>query len=141
GRRGAANSRLRVLEFVTDADLLLDRADRVVAMGGYNTVCEVLSYEKLALVVPRVEPRLEQLIRAERLRQLGLLDLLHPDALCPRALSAWLAQDLGPPPRARERIDLNGLDNLPGLLAELLLRGPAFGCHLHPERRNCHAIS
>jgi predicted glycosyltransferase len=137
-RRAAANPRLRVLEFVTDADLLLDRADRVVAMGGYNTVCEALAFEKWALIVPRVEPRQEQLIRAERLRGLGLLDSLHPDALCPRALSAWLAQDLGPPPRARERIDLNGLDHLPGLLAELLREGPARGCR--PEERSCHAI-
>jgi predicted glycosyltransferase len=139
-RRAAAHPRLRILEFVTDADLLLDRAERVVAMGGYNTVCEALSFEKWALIVPRVEPRQEQLIRAERMRGLGLLDLLHPDALCPRALSAWLAQDLGPPPRARERIDLNGLDKLPGLLAELLGAAPASGRHPRPEKGNCHAI-
>src|SRR5260370_23363039 len=86
-RRLAAHSarkpNLRILKFVTDADLLLRRADRVVAMGGYNTVCEVLSFEKPALIVPRVKPRLEQLIRAERLKDLGVIDVLHPDQLTP----------------------------------------------------------
>ena len=40
------------------------RAAGVVAMGGYNTFCEILSFDKPALVVPRVRPRLEQAIRA-----------------------------------------------------------------------------
>ena len=33
-------------------------------MGGYNTYCEILSFDKPALIVPRMRPRLEQLIRA-----------------------------------------------------------------------------
>jgi predicted glycosyltransferase len=134
-RLAAANPRLRVLGFVTDTDLLLDRADRVVTMGGYNSVCEVLSYGKPALVVPRVRPRQEQLIRAERLRDLGLLDLLHPDHLSPRALTRWLSRDLGPAPRARDRIDLGGLENLPHLVAELL---DAPGEHRCPLVRKPH---
>jgi predicted glycosyltransferase len=136
---GGASSRLRVLDFVTDIDLLLDRADRVVTMGGYNSVCEVLSYEKPALVVPRVRPRLEQLIRAERLRDLGLLDLLHPDDLSPRALTEWLARDLGPAPRVRDRIDLNGLGHLPALTADLL-GGPCAPNGRQPERELHHVV-
>ena len=45
-------------------------------MGGYNTVCEVLSFQKQALIVPRVRPRSEQWIRAERLRDLQLIDVI-----------------------------------------------------------------
>jgi predicted glycosyltransferase len=142
--RAGAPGRLRILDFVTDTDLLLDRADRVVTMGGYNTVCEVLSYEKPALVVPRVRPRLEQLIRAERLRDLGLLDLLHPDDLSPRALTEWLARDLGPVSRARDRIDLNGLDHLPALIADLLgdpCARAANSCRQpEPEREPHHVV-
>jgi predicted glycosyltransferase len=137
-RRAAGNPRLRVLAFVTDCDLLLERADRVVTMGGYNSVCEVLSLGKAALIVPRVEPRREQLIRAERFRRLGLVDLLHPDALSPRALSDWLARGLVPPPCPRDRIDLNGLAKLPGLLAELLDAAPGCFSHLHPQEGTCH---
>ncbi len=116
------HSRFQVLEFVPEPALLIERADRVIAMGGYNTVCEVLSFEKHALIVPRVHPEPEQWIRAQRLRDLALLDVLHPAELSPRALTEWLARDLGPPPPSRSRVDLGGLTRIPGLLAELLGR-------------------
>jgi predicted glycosyltransferase len=119
-QRAALNPQLRVINFVTDSDLLLDRASCVVAMGGYNTVCEVLSFEKPALIVPRVHPRTEQLIRAERMRERGLLDALHPQDLTPQALTDWLRCNRGPPARVRERIDLNGQSRIPGLIEELL---------------------
>ena len=44
----------------------MERAAGVVAMGGYNTFCEILSFDKKALIVPRTRPRLEQFIRAAR---------------------------------------------------------------------------
>jgi predicted glycosyltransferase len=72
------------------------------------------------LIVPRVHPRREQLIRAERMRDLGLLDVLHPDQLSPDALTEWLARGKGTPPRPRDLIDLNGLERLPRLLEEVL---------------------
>jgi predicted glycosyltransferase len=140
GRLVAANPRMRMLRFVTDTDLLLDRADRVIAMGGYNTVCEVLSYEKPALIVPRVQPRLEQLIRAERLRDLGLLDVLRPDELSPRALTEWLTRNLPPHRPVRGRIDLNGLANLSHLVEELLDGPPQRGHGLNSERRLPHVV-
>ena len=116
----AANSRLRVLDFLSEPTLLLHRAERVIAMGGYNTVGELLAFEKPALIVPRVSPRREQWIRAERLRQLGLVDVLHPDAVTTAAMSAWLAAELPSTTRARDRLDLNGLERLPVMLQEML---------------------
>jgi predicted glycosyltransferase len=118
-RRASHNPRLKVLEHVREPAPLLRRADRVIAMGGYNTVSEVLSYEKKALIVPRVTPRREQLLRAERLQSLGLLDVLHPDALTPHALSEWLSTPGGRTP-SRARVNLHGLARLPGLVGELL---------------------
>jgi predicted glycosyltransferase len=132
-RRAAGHPRLRVLEFVAEPGRLLSRADRVIAMGGYNTVCEVLSFEKDALIVPRVRPRREQLIRAERLRDLGLVDVLHPDTATPCALAEWLARDLPPRPPVRDRVDLDGLARLPRLLEALLGAGPP--CPGIPPRR------
>ena len=117
--RAAANPRLRVLKFIAEPTRLVGRADRVIAMGGYNTVCEVLSFEKRALIVPRVKPRREQIIRAERLRDLGLIDLLEIGNLNAPALSAWMAQDLEPP-EVEGRINLKGLDRLPSLAEEVL---------------------
>ena len=48
-------------------------------MAGYNTFCEILSYDKRALVIPRLEPRKEQLIRAARAQDFGLLKVLVPE--------------------------------------------------------------
>jgi len=121
----------RVVSFAHEPTRLVRRADRVVAMGGYNTVYEVLSFEKPALIVPRVTPRQEQLIRAQRLQALGLVDVLHPEALSAAALSTWLARERAPVRSAREHIDFNGLSRVPQLLEELLgIRPPP-----RPRRR------
>ncbi len=116
--------RLRVVGFSASPEQLLRRASRVVAMGGYNTIWEILSHEKPALIAPRCSPRQEQRIRAERLRDLGLLDLLYPEPATPGAIGAWLARDVPRRPRARELVDMGGLARLPHLLAELLARPP-----------------
>jgi predicted glycosyltransferase len=132
----AARPRLHVLRFDVEPTALLERADRVIAMGGYNTVCEILSFEKRALIVPRVNPRREQMIRAERLRDLGLIDVLHPDELSQEALAQWLFRPLAPPPRARDLMNFEGLARLPQLLGNLLSLCPPryeFGgsiCHV-----------
>ena len=51
-------------------------AQGVVAMGGYNTFCEILSCDVPAVIVPRTVPRLEQYIRASRAQELGLVKML-----------------------------------------------------------------
>lgn len=117
-RRCAANPRLRVLDFLPEPAALLSAADRVIAMGGYNTICEILAFGKRALIVPRVTPRREQWVRAERLQRLGILDVLHPDKVQPKRLSAWLQRELATERAAR--IDLNGLSRVESLLGELL---------------------
>jgi predicted glycosyltransferase len=67
------------------------RAAGVVAMGGYNTFCEILSFDKRALIVPRTAPRLEQFIRAKRAAELGLLSMLSErEARDPWIMSAAL---------------------------------------------------
>jgi predicted glycosyltransferase len=139
-RFAQGNPRLRVVKFVTDADLLLSLADRVVAMGGYNSICEALSFGKRLLVVPRLTPRAEQLIRAQRLQQMGLLEMLHPDRLSSAELGQWLLAEEGPP-RARGRIDLDGARTLPTLLQKLC--GPPSGApSTGPRERNlCHVVS
>ena len=120
-RMASTNDRLMLLDFVPEAAELMNRADRVVTMGGYNTIAEVLSFGKRALVVPRVTPRREQLIRTERLSRLGLVDLLHPDRLTSAAISDWLTRDTTAS-TAQAAVDLGGLGRLPGLAARLLER-------------------
>jgi predicted glycosyltransferase len=138
-RAAADCGRMRVIDFLSEPSRLLRRADRVIAMGGYNTVCEILSFHKAALIVPRVRPRLEQRIRAERLQDLGLLEVLLPEQLSPQALSDWLHRELPPPMSVHDRFNWKGLDNLPGLLDELLAALPCKVRHHSLEFENIHA--
>jgi predicted glycosyltransferase len=74
--RISRHPKLEALPFDTKIELLMNKATAVVAMGGYNTFCEILSLDKRALIVPRVQPRREQLIRAVEAERLGLLRML-----------------------------------------------------------------
>jgi predicted glycosyltransferase len=120
----AGSERLRVVEFMGDTSALLSAAERVVTMGGYNAVCEVLSYRLPALIVPRVRPRSEQWVRAERFAGMGLVDVLHPDHLDAEGVSAWLASDLKPAWEPVGRMDFGGLGRLPEMVAELCGTSP-----------------
>ena len=65
-------------------------ADAVVSMGGYNTVCDIISGAKPAVIVPRIKPSQEQLIRSQRMQDLGLLNSILPENLTPQALMTQL---------------------------------------------------
>ena len=90
-RRAASHPALHLIDFDNRIETLMESATGVVAMGGYNTFCEILSLDKRALIVPRVSPREEQLIRARRAAELGLVDMILPDeAEDPAKLAAAL---------------------------------------------------
>ncbi len=99
--RVARLANVHAITFDARFELLLERAAGVVAMGGYNTFCEILSFGKPALIVPRTVPRQEQFLRAERAEQLGLVRMLPDDGGRPpllmaeqlRALPSWPAPD------------------------------------------------
>ena len=73
--------RVKAIVFDTHMEGLMARAAGVVGMGGYNTFCEILSFDKRALIVPRRVPRMEQYIRTVRARDLGLVSMLVDDEL------------------------------------------------------------
>jgi predicted glycosyltransferase len=81
-------------DFSDDMMSLMAGADVVLAMGGYNTVCELLTLGKRAVLVPRVKPGIEQHMRAERMAGLGLVRMLNPVGLTPSALMAGLQSEL-----------------------------------------------
>jgi predicted glycosyltransferase len=104
--------RVQVLEFRPDMETLIQGAGAVVAMGGYNTTTELLASRKPTLIVPRVEPRVEQLIRAERLADLGLIDMIHPDDLTPGLIRVKVEDLLesSSDARVRVRVDFSGAE-------------------------------
>ncbi len=120
--RAAQRTNIRVLDFTPEADKFICSADRVVAMGGYNTVCAILSYRKPAILVPRVSPRKEQWIRAQRLQQLGILDAIHPDELTINSLREWMKKDLPQPNIHPDVIDFSGLDRIARLVSGMVDR-------------------
>ena len=67
---------VHAITFDAHVEELFANAAAVVAMGGYNTFCEILSFDKPSLIVPRTVPRLEQFIRAARAADLGLARVL-----------------------------------------------------------------
>jgi len=107
--------RVRVITFDSRIEGLMARCAGIVAMGGYNTFCEILSFDKRALIVPRTEPRLEQYIRAIRAKELGLVNVLVDDGdRDPRAMSAALRRLPGQklPSQAGQPQLLDGLDRV-----------------------------
>ncbi|QUM90114.1 hypothetical protein HWV03_15520 [Moritella sp. 36] len=64
------------ITFSNHLEHLMVEAEAVIAMGGYNTFCEILSFDKRALILPRSHPRKEQLIRASNAAGVGLLSML-----------------------------------------------------------------
>lgn len=100
--QAAGNPHLEIIEFDNRMEDRIAGAKAVVAMGGYNTYCEILSFDKPALIVPRTQPRLEQLIRARRATELGLVSMLTPEeaSQSPHFAEAIKALLHRPPPSA-----------------------------------------
>jgi len=118
----------RVIEFTDHMMSYMNAADVVVAMAGYNTICEILSLRKRAVIVPRVEPVREQKIRAERMARLGLFRMIHPANLTPRTLMEAVGnevQALQTCPHPPASLELDALPRISALIRELV--GPAAG--------------
>jgi predicted glycosyltransferase len=127
-RSAATLPQVSVQDFSDDMMSLMAASDVVVAMGGYNTVCELLTLRKRAVVVPRVKPSQEQCIRAERMDAIGLLRMLHPDQLTPAVLIDAVRTELAaltkPTTHARLKA-LDGLEHTTAAIFELIGLRPA----------------
>jgi predicted glycosyltransferase len=108
----------RVVATVEHMPAHVAAADAVVSMGGYNTLCEILSFERPAVIVPRVQPIREQLVRTELLHRRGLVEMIHPDELTPVRLR--MAVDRLPRRAAGMQPRFAGSRAVAGALAGLL---------------------
>jgi len=63
-----------MLQYVKHADL-------IVCTGGYNTLCEVMTYGKKAICVPMLAPPNDHLLRSQIFQKLGAVKMLHPKEL------------------------------------------------------------
>lgn len=134
-RRAAFDQRVAALEprvtavgFDSRIEGLMQNAIGVVAMGGYNTFCEILSFDCRAVVAPRTVPRMEQHIRASVAEKLGLIRMLdrERDGGGPEVMARAI-RELQFQPRPSGNAPAGFMDGLEkiGELAKSLLKAPA----------------
>ena len=125
--RADALPEVHIQEFTDDMMSYMDAADLVVSMGGYNTVGEILTLRKSAIVIPRIKPVKEQWIRAQRMAALGLFKAIHPDGLTPPGLMAAVLEKLQQPDNMiplSSRLDMNALPKIANLVSAVLKQPP-----------------
>ena len=125
--------KVRAITFDARLEALMARAKGVVAMGGYNTFCEILSFDKPALILPRTVPRLEQYIRARRAAELGLVTMLSDEnARDPARMAAALLQltQQAPPSSVVVPGLLDGMPNVNKLAAQMARPRPSAALRL-----------
>ena len=121
--RIARLDRVEAITFDARFENLMARAAGVVAMGGYNTFCEILTFDKPAVIVPRRRPRLEQTIRASRAEELGLVRMLSDEHGRDRNTMAAALRGIASQPRPSDVVVpglLEGLDNIHRLVERWL---------------------
>jgi predicted glycosyltransferase len=126
-RKGANIPFIEMIEFDNRMEELIAGAKAVVAMGGYNTYCEILSFDKPALIVPRVAPRQEQLIRARRAAELGLIEMLLPDEADDAvrfAAALKVLPDRDPPSKSNPGLTLLGLGHISEIVEDWIDQRP-----------------
>jgi predicted glycosyltransferase len=133
--RVSRHPKLDAMIFDNKIEILMQKAAAVVAMGGYNTFCEILSLDKRALIVPRTRPRLEQYIRAVEAERLGLVRMLSDkdEPRSPERMAAAL-RSLASQPKPSEVV-------IPGLLDGLDRIRERFSAALGTSRAPMPALS
>lgn len=105
--------KVQIKPFVRNLEKRMAGADLVVTMGGYNTLCEILSLGKPALVIPRDRPRQEQLLRATVFKERGLCDFIKWSDVSPELLRTKVNALLDDPSeylKALKQFPMTGLD-------------------------------
>ena len=124
-RRASRLDKVEAITFDAHIETLMDRAVGVVSMGGYNTFCEILSFDKRAVIVPRTEPRMEQYLRARSAHALGLVQILPDDGVRDPKSMATALRTLPQQNRPAERVVpglLDGTENVVKLTRQWLDR-------------------
>lgn len=125
---------VEIIRFTPQIEPFLAHATAIVGMGGYNTFCEILSFDKPTLMVPRIVPRREQAIRADMAEKSGLLRVLpidrYPDPHLMTEALADLPESPHPSAAGIENL-LTGLDLIGRRVGEILAETRISSDHRH----------
>jgi predicted glycosyltransferase len=125
-RRVNQLDKVHAITFTAHVENLMQQALGVVCMGGYNTFCEVLSFDKRTLMIPRTQPRREQYIRAVRAQELGLVRVLTSEKLGDARIMATALRTLPQQPLPSVKVVpglLDGRRNVVKLTRQWIARG------------------
>ena len=118
-RRAHRFRTIRTRNFDSRLERLMIESRGVIAMGGYNTFCEILSFDKPAALAPRITPRMEQYLRIAAAEKIGLVRMLPPvqngaGLPDPAAMGAAIRELNQQPLPSAAKIDglLDGLDRV-----------------------------
>jgi predicted glycosyltransferase len=106
---------VRGYHFYRQMEKIFAAADLVVCMGGYNSLCEILSQGTPSLVIPREAPRKEQLIRAQAFKRHNLVDYIPWGELTPQILQQKILSFLDAPEiylEAISRFRMTGIETM-----------------------------
>jgi predicted glycosyltransferase len=106
---------VRGYHFYRQMEKIFAAADLVVCMGGYNSLCEILSQGTPSLVIPRETPRKEQLIRAQTFKRHNLVDYIPWAELGPTILQQKILSFLEAPEpylKAISRFHFTGIETM-----------------------------
>ncbi|WP_026736019.1 glycosyltransferase family protein [Fischerella sp. PCC 9605] len=101
----------------------MEKADLSISLAGYNTIMNILRTRVRAMVFPSNKDR-EQPTRAEKLEQLGIVEVIRPHELEPNHFARKIITCLNQKTAAVsfDFIDLSGAYKTANLLKELLQR-------------------
>lgn len=114
-RKRAKQYGIKTLPFHPRLEELMQAADMIISMGGYNTICEILTQKTPALIIPRETPRKEQLIRAQCLKSRKLIDYIPWNEVTPQLLREKMISVLTNNVESAEKranFKLTGLDTM-----------------------------
>jgi predicted glycosyltransferase len=125
--RESAPAHVTVERARPDFRTLLTRAELSISQAGYNTVVDLLRCNVQAVLVPfEAGHETEQRLRAERLKALGLAEIVPEADLSPRRLAEAVGRSLSRQLPLPPRIALDGARESVAIAENLVLARPAL---------------
>lgn len=120
-QKAAARPNIRLARYTTDFPAYVERADLSISMAGYNTCMNIVTAGQRAIVYPFTRGgNEEQARRAEKLRELGLVEVIYEEQLAPTTLAEMALRVLTNPKPTATTVDLNGVEKTAQALAEMV---------------------
>lgn len=117
------SSNIKVSKYTNNLLEYMQAADISVSLSGYNTTMNILSTGVKAIVVPlsHNDQDKEQLLRTQKLENLGVVEVIHPENLNPTYLAEVVVKGLlTQTKKSKQAFDLKGAENTNTFLQNFL---------------------